>query len=159
MSDTSSEYEIKMIAARDKNGVIGKDGDIPWHYPRDMAHFKNTTMNETVVMGRKTYESPGWYPEREVIVVTTTRDYPNESAITVDSPEKAIEQASNDTIWICGGQGLYERFMGDAKELVISEIPENVENGDTFFPEITDNYTLSESRSMEDFLIRRYELE
>lgn len=152
--------EIKMIAARDKNGVIGKDGGIPWHYPEDMAHFKNTTIGSTVIMGRKTYESPGWYPKREVIVVTTTEEYHERSdVITASSPDEAIEKASNETIWICGGQRLYEEFMGQAEELVISEIPEEVEGGDTFFPDITDKYGLELSRDMDNFLIRRYELE
>lgn len=152
--------DIKMIAARDMQGVIGKDGGIPWHYPKDMAHFKNSTMNDTVIMGRKTYESPGWYPEREVIVVTRSEEYHKRSdLITASSPEEAIDKASNEIVWICGGQGLYEYFMGEATELIISEIPERIEGGDTYFPNVTDDYNLAQSRDMDNFLIRTYELE
>ena len=67
---------IKIIAACSKNGVAGKDGKLPWNYSEDLAHFKKMTLNSTIIMGRKTYESIGKpLPHRKNVVITSTPIY------------------------------------------------------------------------------------
>ena len=146
--------DIKAIVARSENNVIGKNNSIPWHYSKDLKHFKQSTMGDTLVMGRRTYESPGTYPGREVIVVTSTKDY--DHVKTVDSPDDAIDKANNTSIWICGGNSIYDHFMGEVDEIVVSEIPVNIDNGDTFFPEIPEYYEKYKTEDKGSFIIRRY---
>ena len=70
---------IELVVARADNGVIGKDGAMPWHLPADLRHFKITTMGAPMIMGRKTFESlPGLLPGREHIVLTRDPDWQRE---------------------------------------------------------------------------------
>lgn len=149
---------LGMIVARARNNVIGKEGEIPWHYPEDLQHFKETTMDGTIIMGRKTFESPGVLPGREVIVITRTKDYEDRDVVVARSPEDAVEKASNEDIWICGGEGIYEAFMGDVDKIIVSEIPEKP-NGDTYFPEIPDEYEKVSVESKNTFEVVEYQRE
>jgi len=68
--------EIALIAAMDKNGLIGNNNTIPWHIPNDLAYFRRTTWGKTFIMGRKTYESIGKpLPNRENVILTTNKNY------------------------------------------------------------------------------------
>lgn len=71
-----NDLDVVLVVAVADNGVIGKDGDLPWHYPEDLAHFKETTMGHPVLMGRKTYESlPDEFrplPGRTNVVLSTS---------------------------------------------------------------------------------------
>lgn len=146
---------IRMIVAQDENGAIGKDGEIPWHYPEDLKHFKNSTMGGSVIMGRRTFESPGPLPGREIIVLTTSKNYPDKDVKVARNTDEALDKATNDDVWICGGEGVYESFMGEADEIIVSLIPEEVD-GDTYFPEISDEYDIYQQRTMETFDLVKY---
>ena len=152
--------KLTLVAAVAENGVIGVDGEMPWHYPADLRRFKETTMGHPVIMGRKTYESierrlGGPLPGRTNIVLSRqeTLDLP-EGAVHADSIETALEQAedaldSDDVVYAIGGETVYAELIDRADELIVTEIPE-APTGDTYFPEIgpewdeTDRETVGE---------------
>jgi dihydrofolate reductase len=138
---------IVLVAAVAANGVIGRDGGMPWHLPEDLAHFKETTTGHPVVMGRRTYESiaadvGGPLPERTSVVLTTTGvDADDERVVEAASVEAALAAASADarergvgTVYVVGGATVYEQFLPHADRLVLTELDDAVE-GDTRFPE------------------------
>lgn len=138
---------LSMVAAVAENGVIGSDGEMPWHYPEDLAHFKQTTMGHPVIMGRRTYESieqtlDGPLPGRTNIVLSrqSALELP-EGAVHARDADEALEIAetslADDQQWVyvVGGGAVYEAFLADAEELVITEVPESPD-GDTRFPDI-----------------------
>ena len=87
-------YMISLIVAHDLKRVIGKDNDLPWHLPEDLAYFKKMTMGKAMVMGRKTYESIGRpLPGRLSIVITRDPDYTAEGVVVVNDLEEGIEKA------------------------------------------------------------------
>lgn len=126
--------QIILVAAHDPNLVIGKDGGLPWRYPEDLKHFKETTQGKVVVMGRGVFEELNEMPlpKRENIVLSRTKIYDNVKTFT--SLEEALESLSEDDIYIIGGGVLYRETLPIADKLIITEI-KNVYDGDTFFPE------------------------
>lgn len=130
---------ITFVWAEDKNGVIGKDGKLPWHLPADMAFFKKVTLTGNVVMGRKTYDSIPNPPlkNRENIVLTTNQSFDAPGTIVYHSKEEilAYAEASDKPLHIIGGVSLFEMFKDEVDELYRSVIHESFE-GDTFIPEI-----------------------
>jgi dihydrofolate reductase len=142
---------VALIAAVAENGVIGSDGEMPWHYPADLARFKQTTVGHPVVMGRTTYEAiaarlGGPLPGRTNVVLSRREslDLPD-GAVHARSGEAAIEAAAEaldddtDTVYVVGGASVYEQFLERADELRITEIPEEPD-GDTRFPEFGDGW-------------------
>lgn len=123
--------KVIMIAAIDEENAIAKDGEIPWDIPEDVEHFKETTMNSTIIMGRKTYESDGPLPGRKHIVLTSRDSI--DGAEVASSPKESLVKVKDDVVYICGGEGVYKSFIDKADELIISHIPGNYE-GDRFFP-------------------------
>jgi dihydrofolate reductase len=138
----SARPRVVLVAAVAENGVIGVDGGMPWHYPADLRHFKETTTGHPVVMGRTTYESivadlGGPLPDRTNVVLSTRDlDLP-EGAVLADSLDRALERAreapGGDTVYVVGGETVYEQFLDRADALVLTEVPESPE-GDTHFP-------------------------
>lgn len=133
--------EKVVIAAVSENGVIGKNGDIPWYFPEDLKHFKEKTLGHPVVMGRKTYESlPEDYkplPDRTNIVLTRSEPELDESVETANSLEEAWKKARStgkDKLFIAGGSKVYEQTLDDADKIVLTRIHDHYE-GDSFFPE------------------------
>ena len=109
-----------LIVAYSINKVIGKDGKIPWKIKGEQKQFKNLTINNTVIMGRKTYEDIGHpLPKRKNIVISRTTNYPG--VITVDSLEKAIE-LSEGNIFIIGGERLFKEAIPMVDIMYITEI-------------------------------------
>jgi len=131
-----------IITAIDKERGIGKDGDIPWHYSEDMKFFKEKTMGNPVLMGRKTYESlPEDYrplPGRKNIVLTRSDKTFHESVSKANSLEEAWKKSSNEKIFIIGGAGVYIQTLEKADKMILTKIKENYE-GDTYFPEYSEN--------------------
>jgi dihydrofolate reductase len=132
--------EVVIIAAVAKNRVIGKDNQLIWNIPEDMAHFKTLTSGHTVVMGRKTWESlPPRFrplPGRRNIVISRQADYAAPGAEVADSLENALKLAATDaTAFIIGGEQIYTQAMVVADRLEITEVDLEPE-GDAWFPEI-----------------------
>ena len=132
--------EIVIIAAVAKNRVIGKDNTLIWNIPEDMAHFKALTSGQTVIMGRKTWESlPPRFrplPGRHNIVISRQADYEAPGAELAGSLELALQLASPaETAFIIGGEQIYRQAMAVADRLEITEVELEPE-GDTWFPEI-----------------------
>ena len=138
--------DLAIIAAVADNGVIGRDGEMPWHYPADLAHFKETTMGHPVIMGRVTYESisdqlGGPLPGRTNVVLTRSGVEAPEEVVQVESVDAAVEAAADaaaeagaQAAFVAGGATVYEQFLPRADRLVITEVP-GEPAGDTRFPE------------------------
>jgi dihydrofolate reductase len=143
-ADAPSEaaVELVVIAAVAENDVIGVDGGMPWHYPADMAHFKETTMGHPVIMGRTTFESiaaqlDGPLPGRTNIVLSGSDPEVPEGVVVVERVEDAVEAAREtgaETAFVAGGATVYEEFLPMADRMVLTEVPESPD-GDTYFPE------------------------
>lgn len=125
-----------MIAAMANHRVIGKDNQMPWHLPADLAHFKRVTLGKPVIMGRKTFESIGRpLPGRRNIVISSNPDFSAAGIEIVSSPEKALAQVSEcDEVMIIGGGHIYQTFLPMAERLYLTFIDLNV-IGDTQFPD------------------------
>jgi dihydrofolate reductase len=135
---------ITLVVARARNGVIGRDGKLPWHLPADLKHFKALTMGSAMVMGRKTFDSlPGLLPGRRHIVLTRDQNWQAEGAEVVHSVDQAIRLAADFPVSIIGGAEIFRLFLplADAIELteVLAEIP-----GDTIMDDPRDDGTWRE---------------
>jgi dihydrofolate reductase len=121
---------LGMIVACDRNGAIGKDGDLPWRQSTDLQHFKAITMGSKLIMGRKTWDSlPGMLPGREHFVLSRG-DVEGVDVIT-------LEEALSMDGWVIGGGQIYELFLPHVKELHRTIIDTRVFEPDTYFPDIT----------------------
>lgn len=129
--------KITLIAAHDPKLVIGKDGELPWHYPEDLKHFKKKTIGETIVMGRGVFEELNEkpLPGRTNIVLSTTRNY--DQVDTYTSLEEALKNLNTSEVFIIGGGVLYRETLPQAHRLIITEVKEK-HDGDTYFPEYRD---------------------
>jgi len=127
---------ISLIVAMAKNRVIGKDNDMPWHLPADLAHFKKVTLGKPIIMGRKTYESIGRpLPGRVNIVISKNPQYTLEGCKTATSLQEAINLVSeSEEVMIIGGGFLYSQALEQADRLYLTFIDLEVE-GDTHFPD------------------------
>jgi dihydrofolate reductase len=130
---------IALVAAVARGGVIGRDGELPWHLPEDMAHFREVTMDYPVVMGRKTWDSlPARFrplPGRRNIVVTRNPVWRAHGAERAGSFEEALELVDGaERVSVIGGGEIFSAALPLADELVLTEIDVDVK-GDTFFPE------------------------
>ncbi len=130
-----------MIAAMsEQRRVIGKDQEMPWHLPADLAFFKKTTLGSPIIMGRKTYESIGKpLPDRLNIVVTRNPELKIRGCEVVTSPTQALQIARKESnqskeLFITGGSHLYTHFLPQADRLYLTLIDADVE-GDTLFPD------------------------
>ena len=126
---------ISIIAAIGKNRELGKNNDLIWHFKEDMKFFRETTTGNTVVMGRKTFESlPHALPNRRNIVITQNKNYVADGAETAGSINEAFEMTKNDNVFIIGGGKIYGEFLKYADKLYLTEIDDECKNADTFFP-------------------------
>ena len=131
---------LHMIYARARNGVIGNLGQLPWHLPEDLAHFKRTTLGCPVIMGRKTFESilaslgkP--LPGRSNIIVSRNTQFKADGCITVNSLEAAIAAcATAAEAFVIGGGEIYRQALPLASRIYLTQIDADFE-GDASFPE------------------------
>lgn len=133
-----AEKSPNIIAAYDKNRLIGGGGELPWHgeLPADMKHFRAVTIGQIVVMGRATYESIGRpLPERRNIVVSRSSDKNFDGCETISAPEELDDMIKNDgrEAYIIGGGQIYELFLPRSKKVIATEIEAEF-TGDTYFP-------------------------
>lgn len=136
--------EIALIAAVADNGVIGAEGSLPWDFPADLEHFKETTTGHPVVMGRKTYEDiedrlGGPLPGRTNVVLSRgDPELPDDVLLarSIDEAEDVARRASDGRgpVFVIGGATVFEAFLPRADRLVLTEIHDSYE-GDAYFPE------------------------
>ncbi len=141
--------ELHMIVAHARNGVIGKEGKLPWYLPEDWRYFKRTTLGKPVIMGRKTWETLGRpLPGRRNIVVTRQKDYVAEGADVVGSIEAALSLVADAPVaFILGGAQIYKESMPLVQVAHITYINADFE-GDAFFTPLKDDeWTLTEEES------------
>lgn len=136
--------DIVLIAAVGRNGVIGKDNALLWNLPEDMAHFRSLTAGQTVIMGRKTWESlPERFrplPGRHNVVLSRQTGFQAPGATLAGSLEEAIASASKarptQTLFVIGGEQIYQQAIALANRLEITEVALSPE-GDAYFPTIS----------------------
>jgi len=127
---------VYLIAAVASNGIIGKDGGMPWRLPEDLRHFKKLTLGHPVIMGRRTWESLGKpLPGRENIVVTRTKGFDAPGAAVANSLDAALALCAGEPVaFVIGGGELYAAALPLAAALVITEIRREYD-GDARFPD------------------------
>lgn len=127
---------LTLIAARARNGAIGKNGEIPWHIPEDLAFFKRETLGGAIVMGRRTWESLPYKPlkDRLNLVVTSTLDLPGHAVPDLDTAIQTAQDAGYSRIYGIGGERIYRELLPRADRLLITEVDTVVEDADAFFP-------------------------
>lgn len=131
---------VTFVVARAENGVIGKDGQLPWRISADLKFFKSVTVGKPVVMGRKTYESIGKpLPRRTNIVVTRQRDWRAEGVIVVTDVPTALALAYEDArrtgvdeVAVIGGAEIYRQTMKDVGRIYLTEVHRAYEGDATF---------------------------
>ena len=142
---------LHLIYARAANGVIGKQGALPWHLPEDLAHFKRTTLGCPVIMGRKTWDSlPPKFrplPGRTNVVITRQSGWQAEGTTTADSLQTAMELCGTQAdVWVIGGAQIYAQALPLASTVEVTEIEMEVE-GDAYAPELGTDWTSSRRES------------
>jgi dihydrofolate reductase len=125
---------ISIIVAASTNGVIGREGDLPWRMPADLKRFKSLTTGHHLVIGRKTWDELGRpLPGRIMVVVTRDPDFAAEGVTTVHSLDEALEVSiGDDEVFIAGGGEIYRQAMPLAERLYLTRVHAFVE-GDTTF--------------------------
>lgn len=131
---------ISLIAAMDRNRVIGKENDIPWRIPEDWKYVKNITKGYPIILGRRNLESIGKpLPDRRNIILTRNEDFNFKGCEIVHSIEDVFEICRDEKeIFIFGGEQIYNIFLPYVQKMYITNIHDEFE-GDTFFPEINFN--------------------
>jgi dihydrofolate reductase len=130
-----SKPRIVFHVARADNGVIGRDGGLPWRLPEDLKRFKKLTLGKPMIMGRKTFESlPGILPGRRHIVLTRDANWSAEGAEVVTTPDEALALAGEvEEVAVIGGAEIFTLFLDRADRVELTEIHRIVE-GDTTMP-------------------------
>jgi len=127
---------IAMIAAMAQNRVIGRNGDMPWHLPADLQRFKQLTMGETLLMGRKTYQAIGRpLPGRQTIIISRNAQFSAPGCLLVDSLAAGIAAAQTEHLFICGGGEIYRQALPLVERIYLTELLREVA-GDTTFPKL-----------------------
>ena len=126
---------LSMIVATANGYIIGKDNDMPWHLPADLAYFKKITLGKPVIMGRKTFESIGRpLPGRHNVVISRDSSYQAEGVDTVTTVDAALALVKEaDEVMVIGGGAIYQHCLPAATRLYITHIDADIA-GDTKFP-------------------------
>ena len=150
---------VTLLAAVGRNGVIGRDGGLPWKLPGDLQHVKRTTLGHVVVMGRRTYDSIGRpLPGRTTIVLTRDPDWSVAGATVCHDIDSALRAAASvdPEVYVLGGAEVYRLAMPYADALLISEVRQ-APDGDTYFPDIEPGqWTETEREAADGFDVVTY---
>ncbi|MDF2493521.1 dihydrofolate reductase [Sphingomonas sp.] len=132
----SAPATLTLHLARAANGVIGRDGGLPWHLPADLKRFKAQTLGRPMIMGRKTFESfPSPLPGRRHIVLTRDTAWQAAGAEVAHSPEEALSLAGNDAA-VIGGADVFALFSNRADRVELTEV-HATPDGETIVPPFT----------------------
>ena len=119
----NSKPRIALILARADNGIIGRDGALPWRLPADLRHFKALTLGHPMIMGRRTFDSlPGLLPDRRHIVLTRDTGWSAEGAEVAHDVDSAIRMANAPEIAVIGGAEIYRLFLPLADRIELTEV-------------------------------------
>jgi dihydrofolate reductase len=145
------------ILAIAQNFAIGKDGKLPWHYSADFKFFKQTTSENAVVMGFNTWKSIGKpLPKRLNIVLSRNAQIENQrEVLLLRSKEEVLSLSKylNCDLFIIGGAKTYENFADVIEKWIVTEVPLNIEDADTFMPPgFLDNFELRQTKELENNL-------
>jgi len=161
--------KISLIAAVAENNAIGKNNELLWHLPADFKHFKNTTSNHYILMGRKTFESfPKPLPNRVHLIITRQKEYSvPENCFVFSSIKEALQFAKNqnqEVVYVIGGGEIYNQTIEEANELIITHVNASFLDADAFFPEIrkewekvSEDFHKSDEKNVFDFTITIYQ--
>lgn len=162
----SRNVKLTLIAAAAENNTIGNDGDLPWHLPDDLAHFKRLTLGHTIIMGRKTWDTlPGPLPKRRTIVLTKQDNFTPDGAETAHNLDEALAlceaEASADVV---GGGGVYRLFLPIAHAIELTRVHAEFQ-GDATFPAIdarewhlaSEQHHPTDERHAQSFTFQRWE--
>lgn len=162
---------VSIIAAVGKNGVIGKEGALPWHLSGDMKWFKEKTTGHPIILGRRSFEPRcKLLPNRTTIIVTHQQDYEFPGATIARSLADAIQMAESapgaEEVFIIGGGQIYTAALQEnlVDRMYLTHVDAEV-SGDTFFPDFNiANWKVSElqeykadERNDYDFVVKQYE--
>ena len=151
------------IVAIDRNLAIGKNGKLPWHYSADMKFFKETTLGNAVVMGRRTWSTlKGPLPNRLNIVLTRNGSIGvPESVRVLKDVESVIEfgKTIETHLFVIGGAKVYEAFLSHIDRWLVTEVPLSIEGADTFMPRnFLEGFEMYETRQLDEGLrVKCYE--
>ena len=136
MSDT----KITLIVAAAKNNAIGKDNQMLWHLPNDFKYFKKNTLEHSVVMGRKTFDSIGKpLPERRNIILTRDMNYSHEEVDVANSVQEVLNYCRDEReIFIIGGADIYKQTLPLADKILLTRVHTTID-GDAYFPALLDH--------------------
>jgi dihydrofolate reductase len=145
------------IVAVDRNLAIGKDGKLPWHYSADMKFFKQTTLGNPVVMGRRTWSTlKGPLPDRQNIVLTRNGGIEVPEAVRVMKDIQSVLEFTktlDSHLFVIGGAKVYEAFLPHIDRWLVTEVPLSVEGTDTFMPKnFLDGFEMYEMRQLDEGL-------
>jgi dihydrofolate reductase len=126
-----NERSVTLVVARAANGVIGRDGGLPWHISADLKRFKRLTMGSVMIMGRRTFDSlPGVLPGRRHIVLTRDSAWQAPGVEVVQSVEEALQRAGGEPVTVIGGAEIFRLFLPIATRIELTEVLTDAE-GDT----------------------------
>ena len=149
---------FKAIVAVSQNGVIGKNGDLPWRLAEDLKWFKKITMGHVVLMGRKTWDSlPFPLPGRKNWVISRSLEKKEGMQVfgSIEEAEKNLHQ--EEQIFVIGGGEIYAQTIAKCREIYVTEVLQSVEDGDAFFPSIEEDFKVEEILDEnEAFILRRW---
>jgi dihydrofolate reductase len=146
---TNELAQLTLVAAMGANRVIGRDGDMPWHFSEDLKHFKRTTIGGVMIMGRRTFDSIGRpLPGRRSIVITRSTEWSHDGVEVAHSLDEALTLAGSDApVFVVGGGEIYAQALPLATRLVLTEI-DDAPDGDTFFPDWSRDEWTEKSRTV-----------
>lgn len=142
--------EINIIVAVADNMAIGRGGDMPWHLSADMRFFKEKTLGNSVIMGRRTWESLGCKPlpqRQNIIISSKILPAANGEYILANSLQEAIQIAAGPQIFVIGGGVLYREAISLVNRIYLTQIHTVVEDADTYFPAIDSSLWVETARS------------
>ena len=130
--------KIVAIWAQDEEGIIGKDNRLPWYLPAELQHFKETTLNHAILMGRVTFDGIGrrLLPKRETLILTRNSDEKMDGVSIFNDIESVLDwyQSQDKNLYVIGGKQIFQAFEPYIDEVIVTQVHASVE-GDTYFPE------------------------
>ncbi len=130
--------KIVAIWAQDEEGIIGKDDRLPWYLPAELQHFKETTLNHAILMGRVTFDGMGrrLLPKRETLILTRNSDEKMDGVSIFNDIESVLDwyQSQDKNLYVIGGKQIFQAFEPYIDEVIVTQVHASVE-GDTYFPE------------------------